>query len=61
MSYPFPLGTAEEACDGAMVAAGSWVAKLKSDGIAAAKERFCQEFIKKLEENGMKSGDTYDT
>ena len=32
VSYPFPLGTAEEACDAAMVAAGSWLEKLKRDG-----------------------------
>ena len=32
VSYPFPLGTAEEACDSAMMVAGSWLEKLKRDG-----------------------------
>lgn len=32
VSYPFPLGTAEEACDAAMMVAGSWLEKLKRDG-----------------------------
>jgi len=32
VSYPFPLGTAEEACDAAMMVAGSWLEKLERDG-----------------------------
>ncbi len=59
ISYPFPLGTAEEACDAAMVAAGSWLEKLRRDGVADARERFCQAFATRLEENGMKKGQTY--
>eukprot|EP00434_Breviolum_minutum_P029035 symbB.v1.2.025683.t1/scaffold2496.1/size77716/9 len=60
VSYPFPLGTAEEACDAAMMVAGSWLEKLKRDGVADAQERFCQAFATKLEENGMKKGQTYE-
>ena len=32
VSYPFPLGTADEACDLAMIVAGSWLEKLKKGG-----------------------------
>lgn len=59
VSYPFPLGTADEACDSAMIVAGSWLEKLKKGGRVDAKERFCESFVTKLEENGMKDGQVY--
>mmetsp|Transcript_67229 Transcript_67229/g.136232 ORF Transcript_67229/g.136232 Transcript_67229/m.136232 type:complete len:285 (+) Transcript_67229:34-888(+) len=59
VSYPFPLGTPDEACDSAMIVAGSWLEKLKKGGRVDAKERFCESFVTKLEENGMKDGQVY--
>eukprot|EP00437_Effrenium_voratum_P064259 CAMPEP_0181514790 /NCGR_PEP_ID=MMETSP1110-20121109/63221_1 /TAXON_ID=174948 /ORGANISM="Symbiodinium sp., Strain CCMP421" /LENGTH=252 /DNA_ID=CAMNT_0023644749 /DNA_START=39 /DNA_END=797 /DNA_ORIENTATION=- len=54
VSYPFPMGTGEEACDSAMIIVGSWVEKQKAEGKAGAREQFCSIFTKKLAEKGMK-------
>ena len=60
VSYSFPMGTAKDTCDSSMVVAGAWLETLKAKGMTDAVERFCSTFIRKLEENGMKTGSTYE-
>ena len=57
MSYPFPLGGAAETCEAAMVVAGPWLKQLDAPD---ASDRWCQAYLRRLQEQGMKDGEVYE-